>query len=123
MSGWMPVALWGLHRYFQSRSRRALAVFAVAYILLALSNGYFLYFFAVPVAVVASGGLIRASVVARGPLRLRVPWRELAALGAAAAAVLAAIAPVANAYLRVRASYGFRRNVMASFSNTVRYTL
>jgi hypothetical protein len=117
-SGWMPIGLWGLHRYFQAGSRRALGVFAGAYALLALSNGYFLYFFAVPVAVVAAGGLIRGSVVARGPLRLRVPWRELAALGAAAAAVLAAITPVAIAYLRVRESYGFRRSAeeIASFS-------
>jgi energy-converting hydrogenase Eha subunit A len=76
-SGWMPIGLWGLHRYFQTGSWRALGVFAGAYALLALSNGYFLYFFAVPVAVVAAGGLIRASVVARGPLRLCAnSWRS-----------------------------------------------
>ncbi|MBP1636939.1 MAG: hypothetical protein H6Q10_3513 [Acidobacteria bacterium] len=117
-SGWMPIGLWGLHRYFQNGSWRALGVFAGAYALLALSNGYFLYFFAVPVAVVVAGGLIRASVVARGPRRLRVPWREFAALGAAAAAVLGAITPVAIAYLRVRESYGFRRSPgeIAAFS-------
>jgi hypothetical protein len=117
-SGWMPVGLWGLHRYFQTGSRRALGVFAGAYALLALSNGYFLYFFAVPVAVVAAGGLIRAAIVARGPLRIRVPWRDLASLAAAAAAVGAAIAPAAAAYLRVRQTYGFRRSVgeIAAFS-------
>ena len=117
-SGWMPVGLWGLHRYFQTGSRRALGVFAGAYALLALSNGYFLYFFTVPVAGVAAGGLIRAAVVARGPLRIRVPWRDLASLAAAAAAVGVAIAPAAVAYLRVRQAYGFRRSVdeIAAFS-------
>jgi hypothetical protein len=119
-SGWMPIGLWGLHRYLQTGSRRALGVFAGAYALLALSNGYFLYFFAVPVAVVAAGGLMRAAIVARGPLRIRVPWRDLASLAAAAAAVGMAIAPAALAYLRVRQAYGFRRSFgeMAMFSAT-----
>ena len=40
--GWMPIALWGLHRYFSTRSTAALAVFAAAFTVEALSNGYFL---------------------------------------------------------------------------------
>jgi hypothetical protein len=37
-AGWMPVALWALHRYLASWSRRALAGFALTFLLLALSN-------------------------------------------------------------------------------------
>ncbi len=52
MSGWMPLSLWGLHGYFATGSRRSLAVFAGAFAALAMSNGYFLYFFSVPVALI-----------------------------------------------------------------------
>ena len=40
MNGWMPIGLLGLHRYFASGSRRWLLVFAAAYLLTGLSNGY-----------------------------------------------------------------------------------
>ena len=111
ISGWMPVSLWGLHRYFASGSRRALAVFAAGFALLALSNGYFLYFFAVCVVVVAAGQLARTwasgSRASRGPA-LR---RQVTDLGVAALAVAAAIAPAALAYVRLRQALGARRAV------------
>ena len=50
-SQWMPLALLGLHAYLSSGARRWLVVFGVAWVLLALSNGYFLLFF--PVLIVA----------------------------------------------------------------------
>jgi hypothetical protein len=61
---------------------------------------------------------VRAAVSGDAPPRRRVPWRRVAELTAAAAAVLVAVAPVALAYLRVRASFGLRRSAgeMASFS-------
>ena len=71
MSGWLPVSLWGLHRYFDTGSRRALAVFAGAFALAGLSNGYFLYFFAVPVA--ACGRMPPGPVVDERP---RFPARR-----------------------------------------------
>ena len=46
MNGWMPIALWALHRYFATGSRRALAGFAAAFVVQGLSNGYFLFFLA-----------------------------------------------------------------------------
>jgi hypothetical protein len=72
MSGWMPIGLWGLHRYFEVGSRRALTVFVAGFALTALSNGYFLYFFAVPVMVVAASHLIQPIVLRRsgGPRHL-----------------------------------------------------
>src|SRR3954471_4990793 len=57
MSGWMPVTLYGLHRFLAIGSTRTLLLFSVAFLLQAYSNGYFLYFTAVPVAVVTLHGL------------------------------------------------------------------
>jgi hypothetical protein len=50
-SQWMPLALLGLHAYLTTGARRWLLVFGVAWVIQALSNGYFLLFF--PVLVVA----------------------------------------------------------------------
>ena len=61
MYGWMPVALWALHRYFDTGQRPALVVFAAAFLLQGLSNGYYFYFLAFAVAVV--GGVEFASRV------------------------------------------------------------
>jgi hypothetical protein len=44
---WMPIALLALHRYVAKGTRWWLAVFAVAWLLQALSNGYLLFFFPV----------------------------------------------------------------------------
>ena len=117
MSGWMPVSLWGLHRYFATGSRRMLAVFAGAFAVLALSNGYFLYFFSIPVAFIVVCELAKEAVSGDASRRIRVPWRTMAELAVAAVAILAALAPAAAAYLRVRQTFGFRRAVdeMAAF--------
>ena len=50
-SQWMPLALLGLHAYLSTGARRWLVVFGVAWVIQALSNGYFLLFF--PVLIVA----------------------------------------------------------------------
>lgn len=110
-SGWMPLSLWGLHRHFETGSRRSLAVFGGAFALLALSNGYFLYFFAVPVAIVAIGELARMWVTGSGPARGQAVWRRVLALASAALAVAVVIAPAAMAYLRVRRAFGLRRDI------------
>src|SRR3954468_2583934 len=101
--GWMPVALWGLHRYFTWRSTFALAVFAAAFTLEALSNGYFLYFLAL-----ASAFVVAYEMWFRGasaPDRMRA----LAPLAAACVVILAFVGAVAYAYLVARQRYGFRR--------------
>jgi hypothetical protein len=110
-SGWMPIGLWALHQYFLRRSRVALAVFAAAFVLQALSNGYFLYFFAIPAAIVVAAEMGRALL---GWRRDGAGWRRplgtmLLDLGVAAVAILAALAPVAAAYVRVREGVGLRR--------------
>ncbi len=120
MSGWMPIGLWGLHRYFEAGSRRALAVFVAGFALTALSNGYFLYFYAVPVIVVAASHLVQLIIMRRSadPSPAR-PWRRvMAELAIAAVSILLILAPVAAAYLRVRHTYGFHRSIdeMVNFS-------
>src|SRR5215207_6450340 len=44
-SQWMPLALLAMHAYREDRRRRRLALFAVSWVLQALSNGYYLLFF------------------------------------------------------------------------------
>jgi hypothetical protein len=100
VNGWMPVALWALHRYFATGSRRALAGFVAAFVMQGLSNGYFLFFLAVPASIVAIAGLVRH----------RDRWRAHAVhLAVAALAIGLLIAPVASAYLRVKREQGLSR--------------
>ncbi len=112
MSGWMPVSLWGLHDYFATGSRRSLAVFAGAFALTGLSNGYFLYFLAVPVAIVVFARFARLAVERAGGGRWLAEARhDVLRLALASAAILAVIAPVAAAYIRVRQAHGFKRSI------------
>jgi hypothetical protein len=93
MAGWMPLALWALHRYFATGSRRALAAFAAAFVLQAWSNGYFLFFFSVAAAVVIAVELVRP----------RLPRARIAGdLAMAGLGIGAALAPFAWGYLRVQ---------------------
>jgi hypothetical protein len=112
LSGWMPLALWALHAYFATGHRRALAGLVAAFALLGLSNGYFLYFFAVTVLVVVCGEMarlvlaVRSGVATQGPL----PGRALVELSVAAAAIAAIMLPVALVYLDVQQTMGFSRS-------------
>jgi hypothetical protein len=103
MAGWMPLALAGLHRYFRTGSRRALAGFGVAFMLTGLSNGYYLFFLCVPVAIVTAWHLAER-------LRRKQPVAPmLAGLAAVALAVVVVLTPVVAAYLRVKDAHGFAR--------------
>jgi hypothetical protein len=99
-NGWMPIGLWALHRYFETGSRRWLAGFVGAYALLGLSNGYYFYFFALPVMVV-----VASELAARRPQRLR----RLAELALAALALAAVALPIALVYYRLQRAQGFIR--------------
>jgi hypothetical protein len=95
-TGWIPIALFGLHRYFATRRRRWLAVFAAAWILQTVSNLYVGYFIALPIAAVIADGLWHA------PEQRSRAVRHLAAAGLLSAA---ALAPLGAAYYRARTSY------------------
>lgn len=104
MNGWMPIALLALHRYFTNGSRRWLAAFAAVFVLLGLSNGYYLYFFLLPVAVVVGIEMARRSPqVPRGRIALDMT--------AAGMAVAAAMAPIALVYYRLQRDHGFTRTI------------
>ena len=55
--GWTPLALWGLQRYYTTGRRSPLVVFAAAFLLQGLSNGYAFYSAAAAVVVVGGVGL------------------------------------------------------------------
>jgi hypothetical protein len=101
-TGWMPIALWGLHRYLSTRRPRWLAVFASGWIVQTLSNIYVGYFMLLPVSALVAQQLLR-DPAGRG--------RMLAQLAAACALVAMALAPAGAAYYRVRADYGLVRSV------------
>jgi hypothetical protein len=102
MSGWMPISLWALHRYFATGRWRMLWAAGAAFVLQSVSNGYFMYFAALPLAIVGLAEIWRR----RPPLR-----QTLVHVGVVVAAILAALAPVARAYYVVRESQGLRRSL------------
>ena len=95
-TGWIPITLWGLHRYFATRKRGWLLVFAVGWVFQALSNLYVFYFLAVPACLVMADGLMRDAVHRR---------RQILELGTACLVVAAILSPVAHAYYRARSDY------------------
>jgi hypothetical protein len=95
---WMPVALVGLHRYWDTGDRRWLVCLAAATALNGLTCGYFLLYFAV---------LLALAIV-----WLTVASRSIRSLGEVAAALAAAalvLAPVIVAYRRVRSAWNLQR--------------
>ena len=107
--GWMPVGLWGLHRYFYNGQRKMLVVFALAFVLQGFSNGYFFYFFAAVIVIVASVEVI-----------YRVRQRPIMLVDLTCTALLmgAMVAPIAIAYLDVRTDMSLvrTRSEMVMFS-------
>ena len=104
MNGWMPIGLLALHRYLATGSRRWLAAFAAAYLLTALSNAYYTYFFLLPIGVVIGIELVRPRLP-----RTRI-LRDLAVAGLAIAAVMA---PIALVYIRLQRDMGFTRDAVS----------
>jgi hypothetical protein len=97
---WMPLVLLGLHAYVSTGHARWLALFAVAWLLQALSNGYYLLF--LPVLIVA---WLAWFVDWR-----RSPRRGLAIVGAWAIASLPLV-PLLLKYRAVHEALGMRRTV------------
>ena len=100
MYGWMPVGLWALHRFFVAGSGRALAVFVITFLLLGLSNGYYLYYFALPVVAVVVFELLR---------RRESRGRRIMQLALASMVTVLVLAPVILAYYQARQDQGLLR--------------
>jgi hypothetical protein len=94
--GWMPLALWGLRRFFATGSVRALAWGTSAFVIQGLSCGYYLLFFSPLAGAFALYEMLRRRLIGHGRVWLRL----------ACAAVVAAIAlyPFLRPYLELRAS-------------------
>jgi len=107
---WMPVALLGLHAFLQSGRRRWLAVFAAAWLLQGLTNGYYLVFFSLFVGL----WVVWFVVIARR-------WRALWAIAAGVAIAAVPLAMTLYRYLLVHARHGFGRDLfeIQSFSADV----
>jgi len=100
-TGWMPIGLWGLHRYCESPRRLWLAVFVAAYVLQVTSNMYVAYVMAIP----------SAFIVGHGLLSHRSRWRSSARdLAAAGLAITVLLAPIAIPYYQARVGYRNVRN-------------
>jgi hypothetical protein len=102
-SQWMPFALYGLARYFDAPSARALAVAGGALVANNLSNGYFLLFFAPVVPAYALWEMAR-----RGKLADLRTWTSLAAT---AAGVAVFTVPFMLPYVWLRGATGERRSI------------
>lgn len=94
-SQWMPLALYGLRRYFTTRQMRPLAWATLALVAQNLSSGYYLFFFT-PFVV----AYVIAEMWGRGLLRDARTWLHVSAAGAASAVLTL---PFLIPYLAVRA--------------------
>jgi hypothetical protein len=102
-TGWMPLSLFALRRFFVTGSRRTLAGAVACLVMSNLSAGYYLLMFPPFVALFCLWE-IAARRLWRAPSRL-------AELGAAAAAVAIVTLPFVWPYLEVRQRYEFSRTV------------
>jgi hypothetical protein len=98
-SYFMPLALLGLHRYIRRRSPRWLVLFGTAWLLQALSNGYYLAYFSILVALWVAWFV---------PWRA---WRTWLPIGATVAAAMVPLLPVVLAYRAAHDLYGIRRSI------------
>lgn len=102
MTGWLPLSLWALHRYFATRLGRYLFACALFYLLQALTASYFTYYALLPLALVAGAETWRT----------RLPIRTLAVQAAPGVLVVAAVMiPIAGAYYEVRARQHLTRSI------------
>jgi hypothetical protein len=106
-SYWMPVALAALHRYLATNHSRWALLFAVAWLMQALSSGY--YFFFLSVLVVLWLGWFAAG---------RMAFRQLAIVGGCWAIAAILMLPLILGYRRIHQQYGMKR----SFVEMVNYS-
>jgi hypothetical protein len=97
-SQWMPLALFAMHAYLDDGKRRWLALFAAAWLLQALSNGYYLLFF--PIFIVLWLGWF---------VRWRNDARPGLAIGGTFAAASLLLMPFLLRYRGVHESLGLTR--------------
>ena len=109
-SYWMPLALVGLIQYFRHRRFYWLLLFAGAWLMQALTCGYYLFYLSVLIALWLVWFVVG-----------REPWKDLARVIGVWMAAIALMAPIIYGYVRFQRAYGFRRwpKEIASFSADV----
>jgi hypothetical protein len=109
-SYWMPLSLVGLVRYFDDHRVRWLVLFAGAWLMQALTCGYYFFYLSALI-----GLWLLWFVVGRER------WSDLARVMGAWAVAMLAIAPVLYGYWRIQREYGMRRwpDEIAAFSADV----
>jgi len=107
---WMPFALYGFRRYFETGGRRALSGAVIALVAQNLSCGYYLLYFAPIVA-----GYVLWEITTRGLWRNRPLWTELAV---AALVVIVCTLPFLLPYKQLRDSLKLGRDT----AEVVRYS-
>jgi hypothetical protein len=100
-SQWMPFALYGFRRWFDTVHWRAIAGGTAAFVLQGLSSGYYLFYFA-PVL----GGYVLWEIVSRQRWRA---WRTWAAVGGGGGVSLACTLPFLLPYQDAKDRFGFTR--------------
>lgn len=98
--GWLPLSLWALHRYFQSKRLRYLLASTLFLLLQALTCGYFAYYGLLPLGFAAAYELWRSRWFSRSLVGHVVTAASLAAV---------VMLPVVRAYAEVRRESGLRR--------------
>lgn len=96
---WLPVALFGLHAFAQDGRRRWLIVFGAGWLLQALSNGYFMLFGAILIAV----WMLYFCSTAK-------TWRAVVPIGTAWMLFSLPLLPILLKYREVHARYGLQRS-------------
>ena len=97
---WLPFAIGAMHAYLDDGRARWLVLFAVAWILQALSNGYYLLFgsILIPLWLTYFGSVARS-------------WRAALRLGGVWVLATLALAPVLLNYKHIHESYGMKRTM------------
>ncbi|MCA8955144.1 MAG: discoidin domain-containing protein [Planctomycetes bacterium] len=102
----MPLVLFALHRHVREPRKRWLALFALGFAMLGLTNGYYLLYFTLCIGVWLSWCGVTAG------------WRRLLAMCVAWAAGFAALAPVVLRYLAIHRSYGLGRDASETIATS-----
>ena len=95
---WIPLALAGLHLYFRDRRGPWLALFGLAWLMQALTCGYYLFYLSALIAL----WLVWFAVG-------RERWAAIASVLAVWALAALGMAPIAYGYVKYQRAYGLRR--------------
>ena len=101
MTGWLPLGLWAVHRYFRRPAAAWLVACALFFVLQAATASYFTYFAIVPLVIVVASEWRQRRLPSATVLRDSLP---------AIALVLVAMLPIARGYYEVRSQQGLKRS-------------